>query len=562
MKKFLFSALLATISTTFLIAVPKAVVFDWGDVMGFVDRSVLVNFMCDSLQLSEAEFEAVNLKKKEAMKAGKPEVAFWLEFAAKKGVTLSENWEEKHSATLRKALGADPNMYKLVDQIKETGMRVGMLSNVDDRGRHLLRGFGLYEPFDPCVLSCEVGLEKPDPKIYELLLKTLSLPAGEVVFIDDKEENVEAAKKLGIDAITFKSEEQIREELDKRGVLQISPEQSEEKLITGSSITPKTDTVITKDFSVVSGLDPATADFLKGFSQVFASIEHLPIPEQRATIKEMFHVPESQLEPVAMTEDKVIPGRNGPINIRLFSPKLEGPLPVIVYFHRGGWVYGSVEESEMICRKLANETGAIVIAVDYRLSPEHTFPVPLEDCYDATQWVVEHASMFKIAGNPGKLILCGESAGGNLAAAVGLMARDANAFTIAGQLLIYPVLTSELKQEHYDQSPDKLLLSLENMQFFLDTYLPSPEDRHKPYAAPLKSETFANLPSCFIVTAQHDALKHEGALYGENLQKSGVNVQTKCYPGVIHGFLDLPLADAVKQEAMKDIGVWVKSCGT
>jgi acetyl esterase len=302
-------------------------------------------------------------------------------------------------------------------------------------------------------------------------------------------------------------------------------------------------------------LDPATADFLNEFSKTFASIANLSIPEQRAVIKKMFFTPESQLEPIRKIEDKVMFGRSGPIKVRLFSPKDEDHLPVIIYFHGGGWVYGSVEESETICRRLANETGSIVAAVEYRLSPEHKFPIPLEDCYDATQWIAENAPTF--LGDPGKMILCGESAGGNLAAAVALMTLKTKQFAIAGQLLLYPVLTSDLEKKHYDNSPDKSLISYENMHFFWKMYLPSPEEGENPFASPLKSENFAGLPSSFIVTAEHDALKHEGAQYEEALQRAGVRVEAKNYLGVIHGFLDLPLADVIKKEAFGDIASWV-----
>lgn len=305
-----------------------------------------------------------------------------------------------------------------------------------------------------------------------------------------------------------------------------------------------------------AGLNSATIGFLEKFSKTFASIANLSIPEQRAKIKQMFCVPEDRLERITKIEDKVISGRHGSINARLFSPKNEGPLPVIVYFHRGGWVYGNLDESEAICRRLANETGAIVAAVEYRLAPEHKFPIPLEDCYDAALWIAENASSF--LGDPGKVILCGESAGGNLAAAVTLMLRDTKQFIVAGQLLLYPILISDLERNHYDNSPDKSLLSFENMQFFWNAYLPSSEDGRNPYASPLKSKDFAKLPPCFIVTAQHDALKHEGTYYGELLHSAGVPVQTKCYPEVIHGFLDLPLADAIKKEAIEDIAAWVK----
>jgi acetyl esterase len=304
-------------------------------------------------------------------------------------------------------------------------------------------------------------------------------------------------------------------------------------------------------------LDEETETFLKGFSKLFESISSLSIPEQRSTIKGMFSLPEDELEPVAQVKDKVIHGRHGSINLRLFIPKNDKTLPVIVYFHRGGWVYGSIVESEMICRRLANETGAIVAAVEYRLAPEHKFPIPLEDCYDATKWIADHASTF--SGNPQKIILCGESAGGNLAAAVALKIRNLNQFKIAGQLLIYPILTSKLEPKHYDESPDKSLLSHENMEFFWSAYLSSREDGHNPYASPLHCKDFAGLPPSLIITAEHDALKHDGETYGKALHKAGVSQQTRCYEGVIHGFLDLPLAEDKKQEALQDITAWVKS---
>lgn len=303
-------------------------------------------------------------------------------------------------------------------------------------------------------------------------------------------------------------------------------------------------------------LNTETIAFLDGFSKMFASIANLPIPAQRMTIKKTYSIPENQLEPIGKIEDKVIQGRHGPINIRLFSPKIEGHLPVIIYLHRGGWVFGSLEESETICRRLTNETGSHVAAIEYRLSPENKFPIPLEDCYDASKWIVENAATF--LGDPNKLILCGESAGGNLAAAVVIMTIKAKQFSIAGQLLIYPILTNELNKKHYDNSPDKSLLSYKSMQFFWNMYLPSPEAGDNPLASPLKSQDFANLPPCFILTADHDALKHEGACYAEALQKAGVKAIIKNYPEVIHGFLDLPLANAIKKEAFKDIAAWVK----
>ena len=219
-------------------------------------------------------------------------------------------------------------------------------------------------------------------------------------------------------------------------------------------------------------------------------------------------------------------------------------------------MYGSIAESETICRRLANETKSIVAAVDYSLAPEHKFPIPQEDCYDATKWIAENASTF--LGDPSKLFLCGESAGGNLAASVALMGSRTKEFMIKGQLLIYPILTDDLELKHYENSPDKSLLSYGNMQFFWNMYLSSPEDGNNPFASPLKNENFTNLPNCFIITAEHDALKHEAMRYEESLQKAGVMVRSKNYPAVIHGFLDLPLANATKERAIKDIAIWIQ----
>lgn len=219
MKKAAFLIIASLLTASSLIATPQAVVFDWGNVIGFSDRSVVVNFMCDSFHFSESEFESTNIEKRKALKSGKSDIDFWLEYAQKKNIRLPKDWAQKYTAVLKESVGADPDMYVLVDQLKENGIRVGMLSNIDDRYTKLIRDFGFYEPFEPCLLSCEMGLEKPDPKVYDLLIKTIQLDPQQIVFIDDKTENVEAAKAIGIDAILFESGSQVKEELTKRGAL-------------------------------------------------------------------------------------------------------------------------------------------------------------------------------------------------------------------------------------------------------------------------------------------------------------------------------------------------------
>lgn len=216
-KKLLFSLFTACAT---LSAAPQAIVFDFGGVMtNEPDRDAVVRFLCTSFHLSTEDFERVNQEKRRAIKSGKTDAEFWLQYAKDKNINLSNDWPKKFNAVMKDAVGVNPNMYALVDQLKEKGIPVALLSNIDDRLARLIRDVGLYEPFDPCLLSCEIGLEKPDPKVYEILLQRMGLPAQEIVFIDDKPENIETAKKLDFDAILFTSQEKLQKELAKRGLM-------------------------------------------------------------------------------------------------------------------------------------------------------------------------------------------------------------------------------------------------------------------------------------------------------------------------------------------------------
>ncbi|MBX9922897.1 MAG: HAD family phosphatase [Rhabdochlamydiaceae bacterium] len=220
MKKTLFSLIASTLTATSLIAAPQAIVFDFGGVLtGEPNREAVITFIRQSFHFSAEEFEKVNQEKRLAVKQSKTDEEFWIAYAKNKGIKLPANWGASFKSVLKDAIGINPEMYALVNQLKEQQIPVALLSNVDDRISKLIRDFGLYEPFEPCLLSCEIGVEKPDLKAYELLLKTLNLPAKDVVFIDDRPENVEAAKTLGLDAILFESEQQLRNELSTRGSL-------------------------------------------------------------------------------------------------------------------------------------------------------------------------------------------------------------------------------------------------------------------------------------------------------------------------------------------------------
>jgi putative hydrolase of the HAD superfamily len=217
MKKMMISLLTACAT---LSAAPEAIVFDFGGVMTKEpNREAVVQFLCKSFALSPQEFEAVNQEKRKAIKTGKRDQDFWLEYARQKNISLPKGWEDSFNHVMKDAIGVNHEMYDLVLELKGKGIPVALLSNIDDRLARIIREFNLYAPFDPCLLSCEIGLEKPDPKIYEFLLKEMELPASSIIFIDDRAENIEAAQKLGFDAILFTSQNQLQKELKKRGLL-------------------------------------------------------------------------------------------------------------------------------------------------------------------------------------------------------------------------------------------------------------------------------------------------------------------------------------------------------
>ena len=212
--------LLLLLTAASLSAAPQAIVFDFGGVMtGHPNREIVVQFIRDSLDLSPAEFETANQHKKKALKAGMTDEEFWLEFARKKGILLPDDWSQKFKSAMKEAIGVDPEMFALVNQLKERHIPVALLSNIDERLSKLIREFGYYEPFHPCLLSHELGVEKPDPRVYKLLLDQFDFPPEDVVFIDDREENIIGAKKMKLDAILFKSAKQLRRELSRRGLL-------------------------------------------------------------------------------------------------------------------------------------------------------------------------------------------------------------------------------------------------------------------------------------------------------------------------------------------------------
>lgn len=199
----------------------QTVVFDWGRVMADPDGPGIVAFLCESLQITQAEFDAAGLQFKEKRTAGVDidDETFWLQFAEEKGIVLAEDWVQRYQAAILKFLHVNAEMYALVDELKAKEIPVALFSNVKERYAKPIRELGLYKPFDPCILSCDIGVEKPDPQAYLILLAALDLPGKAVLFFDDKLENIEAAKTLGIDAVLFQSPEQVRKALIERKLL-------------------------------------------------------------------------------------------------------------------------------------------------------------------------------------------------------------------------------------------------------------------------------------------------------------------------------------------------------
>ncbi len=240
---------------------------------------------------------------------------------------------------------------------------------------------------------------------------------------------------------------------------------------------------------------------------------------------------------VAQVRDVRVAVAGGDIAARLYTPHLGAALPCLVYFHGGGWVVGDIESHDPLARALANSAACAVLSVDYRLAPEHPFPGPVEDCFAAVQWAAAHAGDLGIDAT--RLAVGGDSAGGNLAAAVALKTRDSGGVALRHQLLIYPVTDSGLGTPSYQALADGYLLTRAMMGWYWDQYCATQADKANPLAAPLLAASLAGLPSASVVTAAYDPLRDEGDHYARRLEEAGVTVAHHCEAGMIHGFMSM-----------------------
>jgi acetyl esterase len=241
-------------------------------------------------------------------------------------------------------------------------------------------------------------------------------------------------------------------------------------------------------------------------------------------------------EPVFEVADRTIPGPGGELPLRVYRPSGDRPLPALLYFFGGGWVLGTIDTADGISRSLANRCGALVVVVGYRLAPEHPFPAAIDDCYAAVRWVAEHAG--EIGADPARLAVGGDSAGGNLAAAVTLLARR-DGQRLAGQLLVYPNTDQLADDESMRAAADPFLFNRHSVAWYRQHYLSGPQDAASPLASPLRAPSLAGLPPALVITAEYDPLRDQGEAYARRLAHQGVPVELSRYPGMAHGFFTM-----------------------
>jgi acetyl esterase len=290
-----------------------------------------------------------------------------------------------------------------------------------------------------------------------------------------------------------------------------------------------------------------------------AAMENVPYsemtPEGLRQLMKMIAAADGPPEAVASVEEAHASGPAGPIPLRAYRPAATGPggtpLPVLVWYHGGGWVIGDLDTADTTCRKLANRTGALVISVDYRLAPEHPAPAPLEDCWAALRWVAEQAAT--LGGDPSRLAVGGDSAGGNLSALLAVRARDNGAPAIRHQLLVYPATDLTRSYPSHVENGEGYLLTNEAMSWFLGHYLGGADDPKDPSLSPLYTDDLSGVANASVITAELDPLRDEGEAYAARLLDSDVAVDLRRYDGMVHGFIQMggvtPVADAAVSEA-------------
>jgi acetyl esterase len=309
-------------------------------------------------------------------------------------------------------------------------------------------------------------------------------------------------------------------------------------------------------------LDPDAAAVFKAFQEAGRPAYETLTP---AEAREFYLAgrPVTNPEPPELKEVQSlsIPAPHGAIPARLYVPKTlrgaNGLAPCLVFFHGGGWVIGDLDSHDVVCRKLADEAQLRVISVDYRLAPEHKFPAAVDDAIAATKWISDNARSLGIDAS--RLVVGGDSAGGNLAAVVAIAARDGKGPAISGQVLIYPAIDFAMTHLSHREAETSILLTHSVFRWFSNHYLNGTADIHDWRASPARVGELAGLPPAYVLTAGADPLRDEGDEYARRLKDAGVAVTYRHFPGQFHGFFTMGKLLQQANVATTEISAWLKA---
>jgi len=312
---------------------------------------------------------------------------------------------------------------------------------------------------------------------------------------------------------------------------------------------------------VSTRLDPQAQAVIDAFARMnLSSPESLPVAQAREQFRRGRAGFLAAEEAVAGATAASFPGPGGPLPVRIYRPLGSAPaevLPLLMFFHGGGWVFGDLDSHDRLCRSLANRAGCCVIAVDYRLAPEHRFPAAVDDAIAAIEYAATHAAQLRI--DPQRIAAAGDSAGGNLVAVAALHFRDVGAPRMVLQALLYPVTDLRMGSGSYRSLGTGFLLTAERMRYFAGQYLGALSDAVHWRASPLLAGSLADLPPALIITASHDPLVDEGHAYAERLKAAGVPTHYSCYAGMIHGFMTMAGAIEGGRTAIEETAAALRS---
>jgi len=301
-------------------------------------------------------------------------------------------------------------------------------------------------------------------------------------------------------------------------------------------------------------LDPQADALLKQMeADGVPDISEMSVPQARMFLENTFAEMVPDPEPMAEVKDFTVSAPTGRLPVRLYKPEgSRSTPPLVIFFHGGGWVIGSIESHDATCRALASASGCAVASVEYRLAPESGFPAAPKDCYAATRWLVENAAELGVDGE--SVAVAGDSAGGTLAAVVSLMARDRGGPKISCQVLIYPAVDFTGNYPSKEENAEGYFLTTRAMRWFTEHYLPSESEAKEAMASPLLADDHSGLPPAIIVTAGFDPLRDEGEAYANKLHEVEVEVKQSRYDGMIHGFVSMIGALDKAQESIDEMG--------